>query len=87
MQIARLVVQVATHWGIGRTAQNPATPAREGASAIPPVSAHELPREAYAIPLPRGVAMDLTTWLPAMLLLGLIAVGLMFLFVEACDKV
>ena len=31
--------------------------------------------------------MDLTTWLPAMLLLGLAAVGLMFLFVEACDKV
>jgi hypothetical protein len=31
--------------------------------------------------------MDLTTWLPAMLLLGLIAVALMFLFTEACDKV
>jgi hypothetical protein len=31
--------------------------------------------------------MDLTVWLPAMLLLGLVAVGLMFLFVEACDKV
>jgi hypothetical protein len=31
--------------------------------------------------------MDLTIWLPAMLLLGLAAVGLMFLFVEACDKV
>ena len=30
--------------------------------------------------------MDLTIWLPAMLLLGLAAVGLMFLFVEACDK-
>jgi hypothetical protein len=31
--------------------------------------------------------MNLTIWLPAMLLLGLAAVGLMFLFVEACDKV
>lgn len=31
--------------------------------------------------------MDLTIWLPAMLLLGLAAVGLMFLFVRACDKV
>jgi len=31
--------------------------------------------------------MDLTIWLPAMLLLGLAAVGLMFLFVGACDKV
>jgi hypothetical protein len=31
--------------------------------------------------------MDLTIWLPAMLLLGLATVGLMFLFVEACDKV
>jgi hypothetical protein len=31
--------------------------------------------------------MDLTIWLPAMLLLGLAAVGLMFLFVNACDKV
>jgi K+-transporting ATPase KdpF subunit len=30
--------------------------------------------------------MDPTIWLPA-LLLGLAAVGLMFLFVEACDKV
>jgi hypothetical protein len=34
-----------------------------------------------------GKAMDLTIWLPAMLLLGLVTVGLMFLFVEACDKV
>jgi hypothetical protein len=31
--------------------------------------------------------MNLAIWLPAMLLLGLAAVGLMFLFVEACDKV
>jgi hypothetical protein len=31
--------------------------------------------------------MDLSTWMPAMIILGLIAVGLMFLFVEACDKV
>jgi hypothetical protein len=31
--------------------------------------------------------MDLMAWLPATLLLGLVAVGLMFLFAEACDKV
>jgi hypothetical protein len=31
--------------------------------------------------------MELTTWLPAMHILGLLAVGLMFGFVEACDKV
>lgn len=31
--------------------------------------------------------MDLATWLPAMPLLGLAALGLVFLFVEACDKV
>ena len=31
--------------------------------------------------------MDLTTWLPAMALLGLVTMGLMFIFIEACDKV
>jgi hypothetical protein len=31
--------------------------------------------------------MDLTTWLPAMFLLGLAALGLLFAFVKACDKV
>ena len=31
--------------------------------------------------------MDLSIWLPAMFLLGLLTVGLMFAFVEACDKV
>jgi hypothetical protein len=31
--------------------------------------------------------MDLSIWLPGMLLLGLAALWLMFLFVEACDKV
>jgi hypothetical protein len=31
--------------------------------------------------------MDLAIWLPGMLVLGLAAVGLMFLFVEACDNV
>lgn len=31
--------------------------------------------------------MDPAVWLPVMFLLGLAAVGLMFLFVEACDKV
>lgn len=32
-------------------------------------------------------AMDLATWLPAMLVLGLLALGLMILFIEACDRV
>jgi hypothetical protein len=31
--------------------------------------------------------MDLYVWLPALLLLGLAAMGLMFAFVAACDKV
>jgi hypothetical protein len=31
--------------------------------------------------------MDATTWLPAMLGLGSAIVGLMFLFIEACDTV
>jgi hypothetical protein len=30
---------------------------------------------------------NLTTWLPGLLLLGLITMGLMFAFVVACDKV
>jgi hypothetical protein len=31
--------------------------------------------------------MDLTVWLPAMFVLGLATLGLMFAFVAACDKV
>lgn len=31
--------------------------------------------------------MDPMLWLPLLLLLGLAVAGLMFLFVEACDKV
>lgn len=31
--------------------------------------------------------MDLTIWIPALVLLGLLALGLMFAFVYACDKV
>jgi hypothetical protein len=31
--------------------------------------------------------MDVTTWLPAVFLLGLAALGLMFAFVVACEKV
>ena len=31
--------------------------------------------------------MNLAVWLPAMLLLGLAALGLMVAFVHACDKV
>lgn len=30
---------------------------------------------------------DLSVWLPAMFLLGLATMGLMFAFVAACDKV
>jgi hypothetical protein len=31
--------------------------------------------------------MDLTIWIPALVLLGLGTLGLMFAFVVACDKV
>jgi hypothetical protein len=31
--------------------------------------------------------MNLTVWLPAMFVLGLATLGLMFAFVAACDKV
>jgi hypothetical protein len=31
--------------------------------------------------------VNLTTWLPAMFLLGLFTLGVMFAFVAACDKV
>jgi hypothetical protein len=31
--------------------------------------------------------MDLTFWIPALVILGLVTLGLMFAFVVACDKV
>jgi hypothetical protein len=31
--------------------------------------------------------MDLATWLPGLALLGMLLMGLMFLFVEGCEKV
>jgi hypothetical protein len=31
--------------------------------------------------------MDLTVWVPATVLLGLLTFGLLFAFLEACDKV
>lgn len=31
--------------------------------------------------------MDLTTWIPAMVLLGLVTMGLFFLFLVACERV
>jgi hypothetical protein len=37
--------------------------------------------------LRRKVSMNLFIWLPAMFLLGLGTLGLMFAFVSACDKV
>ena len=30
---------------------------------------------------------NLTLWLPAFLLLGLLVMGLMFVFIAACDKI
>jgi hypothetical protein len=33
------------------------------------------------------LSMDLTVWLPAMFLLGLVTIGLMFAFTAACEKV
>jgi hypothetical protein len=47
----------------------------------------------YSIPAivgtPRAIrrVMDLTIWLPALFLLGLVVLGLMFLFTSACAKV
>jgi hypothetical protein len=31
--------------------------------------------------------MDLAIWIPAMVILGLVTMGLMFAFVAGCDKV
>jgi hypothetical protein len=31
--------------------------------------------------------MNLAIWLPAMFLLGLVLMGLFYLFIEACDKI
>jgi hypothetical protein len=31
--------------------------------------------------------MNLAFWLPAMFLLGLVSMGLVFLFMEGCDKI
>jgi hypothetical protein len=38
-------------------------------------------------PLPKGTTVNLTVWLPALLLLGLATMGLMFAFVSGCEKV
>src|SRR6478735_4374256 len=35
----------------------------------------------------RDFAMDLAIWLPSLLVLGLVGLGLMFAFISACDKV
>lgn len=64
--------------------RNPLTISHFGDSAI---SGTATAKGSHAIPLPEDHAMDLATWLPAMISLGVVAVGLMFLFVEACDKV
>lgn len=34
-----------------------------------------------------GPTMDLTVWIPGTILLGLACLGLMYLFVTACDRV
>lgn len=36
---------------------------------------------------PGEEAMDVTVWLPALFLLGLIGMGLMFAFVAGCNRV
>ena len=38
-------------------------------------------------PSPEGKKMNLVVWIPALVLLGLATLGLMFAFVIACDKV
>jgi hypothetical protein len=35
----------------------------------------------------RSVSMNLAVWLPAMFLLGIVAMGLCYLFVKACEKI
>jgi hypothetical protein len=35
----------------------------------------------------RRIAVDLTFWIPAMIALGLFALGAIYLFVFACEKV
>ena len=35
----------------------------------------------------RNPEMNLAIWLPAMFLLGLVLMGLFYLFMEACDKI
>jgi hypothetical protein len=64
-----------------------ATPACGAASAISRCRAQELPEGEDAIPLPEDFAMDLAIWVPLTVVLGLAALGLMFAFVVACDKV
>ena len=34
-----------------------------------------------------NIAMDLTLWIPAMLLLGLVTMGLFFAFLAVCEHV
>jgi hypothetical protein len=34
-----------------------------------------------------SLIMDLSIWIPAMVILGLVTMGLMFAFLEACEKV
>ena len=47
-----------------------------------------LPTVLSSTPVPKGdVAVNLTIWLPAMFLLGLLTLGVMFAFTAACDKV
>jgi hypothetical protein len=41
---------------------------------------------AHATPM-KDVAMDLAFWIPTTLALGVIALALMFFFIEACDWV
>jgi hypothetical protein len=35
----------------------------------------------------RSVSMNLAVWLPAMFVLGVVAMGLCYLFLKACEKI
>ena len=45
------------------------------------------PRSTHASPPARNTVMDLSVWIPITVALGLATLGLMFLFVIACEKV
>jgi hypothetical protein len=71
-------------------------PCHDAAFVFQFLLARELPKSGTQLPCrlvrerclhDRSETMDLATWLPAMMLLGLAVMGLMFAFVAACDRV